>query len=308
MSDLQAVCVTLATINRDATVLASELRQSAQSLAHASHAAAHVNRSTRRPEGESAARALDVASRCLQRAAELLHHVSVAGLEYVALHDGGGQRTGGAGGARHVDGRGDLTPAAERYVRPGPQEHALLQQLVSVFGARHPSGWISAGNPHFASGDPMWTNNCGPCSRAFADTFHGKSASPALGDSQVPPGEYDEMWEAVGTRPSSRLTNVGSPPHEFSASAFHQVADSLRREGPGAVAIIGVDWDVEGLPRGHGGGHWLNAYVDVEGTVQWADEQIGQTGGWPPRYRTDIWRVEAVVRPSPDSEWKELPL
>ncbi|GAA2173159.1 hypothetical protein GCM10009784_06420 [Arthrobacter parietis] len=154
----------------------------------------------------------------------------------------------------------------------------------------------------------MWTNNCGPCSRSFADTFHGKSARPAPGDSKVPPGEYQEMWDAVGIRPTSKMTNGGSDPAAFTAYAYGALEANLRREGPGAVAIIGVDWDVAGIPRGQGGGHWFNGYVDSGGNVRWADEQTGQTTGWPPGYAADIWQIEAVVRPSADSEWKDLVL
>jgi hypothetical protein len=193
-------------------------------------------------------------------------------------------------------------------VHPGVQQEARFSQLVGLFGADNPEGWIGAGNPHYGSGLDMWTNNCGPCSRSFADTFHGKSTSPALGDSKVPPGEYQEMWDAVATQPTSKLTNSAEDSRSFSRNAYQAIEQSLQREGPGAVAIIGVDWDVPGLPRGHGGGHWFNAYVDHDGTVKWADEQIGQTAGWPPGYKTDVWQVEAVVRPSADSEWKELVL
>lgn len=307
MSDLQALCSTLESVNRDSNNLASELAQRAQRLSQAASQAASVGRSSNRPEGSQAAQSLEAASRSVQQAAHLLRQVSVAGRDFVARNAGG--RAPG-----HLTGTGpstDSTLPSEvgvRYVHPGVQEAAMFQQLVGVFGPGNPAGWIGAGNPHYATGMDMWTNNCGPCSRSFADTFHGKSASPALGDSKVPPGEYQEMWDAIGARPASRLTNTDADSHEFSASAYRSLEASLRQEGPGAVAIVGVDWDVKGLPRGHGGGHWFNAYVDDDGTVRWADEQSGQTTGWPPGYKTDIWQVEAVVRPSAHSEWKELTL
>ncbi len=195
-----------------------------------------------------------------------------------------------------------------RYVHPGSTVEARFQQMVAIFGATNPSGWIDAGNPLHSSGLDMWMNNCGPCSRSFADTFHGKSAKPAMGDAQVPPGEYEEMWDAVGVTPKCGMINSHAGPEDFQVSAFQALEASLRREGPGAVAIIGVDWDVPGIPRGSAGGHWFNAYVDRDGIVQWADQQNGKLGGWPPHYQNRIWQLEAVVRQSADGEWKELVL
>lgn len=309
MSDLQALCQTLESVNRDADQLASDLAQRAQRLSQAATQAANAGRGTSRVEGAQAAQALQAASRSAQRAAQLLHQVSVAGRGFVSRNAGGGTGPthGGASSSSGGTGAG-FGAGAGRYVHPGAQQEARFSQLVGLFGTDNPEGWIGAGNPHYGSGLDMWTNNCGPCSRSFADTFHGKSASPALGDSKVPPGEYLEMWDAVGTQPTSKLTNSAEDSSAFSATAYQAIEQSLQREGPGAVAIIGVDWDVPGLPRGHGGGHWFNAYVDHDGTVKWADEQIGQTADWPPGYKTDVWQVEAVVRPSADSEWKELVL
>ncbi len=286
--------------------MASELARRAQLLSRAARQAADFGQSSDRLEAGRVAQSLEAASRSVQQASRLLHLASLEGRDFVARNAAGRAPGSAAGPGTSPD--ATLHDPAGRYVHPGTQEEALFQQLVHEFGATNPSGWIGAGNPHYGSGMEMWTNNCGPCSRSFADTFHGKSAAPALGDSRIPPGEGHEMWDALGARPASRLTNTDADPREFSASAYRSLENSLRRQGPGAVAIIGVDWDVPGLPRGHGGGHWFNAYVDHDGTVRWADEQVGQTSGWPPGYTTEIWRVEAVVRTSAHSDWKELTL
>jgi hypothetical protein len=197
---------------------------------------------------------------------------------------------------------------AKRYVHPGPMVEARFQGLVGTFGPTNPAGWIGAGNPLYSTGALKWMFNCGSCSRAFADTYQGKSVEPAMGDDRDPPGEYQEMWDALGTRPTSHMTNAHANPADFQASAFQALEASLEREGPGAVAIIGVDWDIPGQPREFSGGHWFNAYVDRNGKVKWADLQTGALGDWPPSYKTDIWRIEAVARQYADSPWKELVL
>lgn len=303
MSALQDLIATLESVNRDAERYAAELAGQAQRLSTAAARAAAVTRQTSRPEGGQAAAALQAAHRALNQAARHLQQASIAGRSYVARHAGSanGQRASPAA----------PTPAAAkgaRYIEPGEHVADRFQQLVGIFGPDNPAGWIDAGNPHYSSGLECWTNNCGPCSRSFADTFQGKSALPALGDTQDPPGEYDEMWDALGVRPTSSMSNKHAHPAAFRESAFQALEASLQREGPGAVAIIGVDWDVPGLPRGEAGGHWFNAYVDQDGTVKWADEQIGQTAGWPPAYKTEIWRIEAVVRSDAGSDWKGLVL
>lgn len=303
MSTLQDLITTLESVNRDAERYAAELAGQAQRLSTAAAQAAAVTRQTSRPEGGQAAAALHAAHRALSQAARQLQQASIAGRGYVARHAGGAtaQRAAPVAPQSAADG-------SARYIQPGEQVSDRFQKLVGIFGPDNPAGWIDAGNPHYSSGLECWTNNCGPCSRSFADTFQGKSTSPAVGDTRVPPGEYDEMWDALGVRPTSSMTNKHALPAAFRESAFQALEASLQREGPGAVAIVGVDWDIPGVPRGDAGGHWFNAYVGQDGTVKWADEQIGQTAGWPPAYKTDIWRIEAVVRSDANCDWKELVL
>ncbi len=307
MSDLQALCQTLESVSRDVEQLASDLAKRAQRLSQAAAHAATVGSGSARVEGAQAVQALQAASYSVQQTTQLLHQVSIAGRAFVTRHAGGG-----AGATRStassVSGGEEVgrETGSSRYVHPGAQAEARFSQLVALFSPDNPEGWIGAGHSHRQSELDMWTNNCGSCARSFADTFQGKSAIPALGDSKLPPGEYHEMWEAIGTQPTSKLTNSADDSRAFSMSAYQKLEQCLQHEPPGTVAIIGVDWDVADIPRGYGGGHWFNAYVDHDGTVMWADQQIGRTAGWPPGYKTDIWQLEAVVRPSANSEWKEL--
>jgi hypothetical protein len=307
MTSLRDVIDALESVNRDADRFAQQLAGQAHLLQTAAARAAAVAQHSARPDGAAAAVALQAAQRAVSEAAQHLHRAAVAGRRFVARHV--------AESVSPSPGRGDSAavvpggpPADGRYLRPGGAAEARFQELVSAFGPTDPAGWIAAGNPHYATELPAWTNNCGPCSRSFADTFQGVSALPALGDADIPPGEYQEMWDALGARPSSRMTNRHADPASFTLSAFQALEAGLRREGPGAVAIIGVDWDRPGFPRGSAGGHWFNGYVDEAGVVRWADEQIGRTSGWPPHYGVDIWQIEAVIRPAAGEPWKELVL
>ena len=44
------------------------------------------------------------------------------------------------------------------------------------------------------------------------------------------------------------------------------------------------------------------------GNLRWADEQIGATADWPPRYDDDIWNLDAMIRNSQNFEWRGLDL
>ena len=315
MSELLALCNALDQVIQPLPALTDQLQQRAARLRSL---AVEVQVAAREvpngPDCSSVAAGLYEAAHGLEASANALSAAVQQGRSYIQRTVAGD--SGGSASPQHQSDGGDA-PAdvgaatrdgSGRYVHPGPMVEARFQQLVSIFGATNPSGWIDAGNPNYANGLDMWMNNCGPCSQSFADTFHGKSAMPAMGDAHLPPGEYQEMWDAVGVTPKSRMTNVHAEPADFQASAFQALEASLQREGPGAVAIIGVDWDVPGIPRGQAGGHWFNAYVDSDGTVKWADQQIGKLDGWPPVYQSEIWQLEAVVRPSADEQWKELVL
>ena len=315
MSELIALCNALHQVIQPLPALTGELQQRAARL---KSLAVEVQIAARevpdRPDCSRVTAGLYEAAHGLEASANALSAAVQQGHSYIQCTVTAG---GGGSASTHAPaGGGNTTSYADasalertgRYVHPGSMVEARFQQLVGIFGATNPSGWIDAGNPLYSSGLDMWTNNCGSCSRSFADTFHGKSAKPAMGDAHIPPGEYQEMWDAVDVTPTSRMTNVHAEPAAFRESAFQAVEASLGREGPGAVAIIGVNWDIPGLPRGKAGGHWFNAYVDQDGTVRWADQQIGKIDGWSPVYKNEIWQLEAVVRPSADAHWKELVL
>ena len=86
------------------------------------------------------------------------------------------------------------------------------------------------------------------------------------------------------------------------------IGKKLSNEPSGTTAIVGVDWDMPGMPRENTGGHWFNAYVDEAGKVRWADEQLGVVADWPPQYSQDIWSIMATARQSQDSAWKGIDL
>lgn len=89
MSDLQALCQTLESVNQDADRLAADLAERAQRLSRAAGQAANADSGSRRAEGAHAAQALQAASRSAQQAAALLHHAAVAGRAFVSRTDGG---------------------------------------------------------------------------------------------------------------------------------------------------------------------------------------------------------------------------
>lgn len=76
---------------------------------------------------------------------------------------------------------------------------------VQQHGPTNPDGWIEHGNPNFATGERAWTNNCGPCSRSFADTYQDGTPIAAHGDSIG--GEGAEMYAITGSSPEPGLTN-----------------------------------------------------------------------------------------------------
>lgn len=312
MSELQDLLVALDSVNREIEQQVAKLVRQAQQLNQAAAQASAVTHASSRAEGDRTAIALKSAQRAVSQAAQHLHQAALAGKGFVARNAGA---QGGARGASPEFAAGanleHVPPwATPRYLPQTPQQQAAFAQAVAYFGASNPGGWIGQGNTNYETGNECWTNNCGPCSRSFADTLQGVGVIPAYGDSKRPPGEYSEMWDAVGVQPTTGMSNPGRPtdPATFSSNAFAAVEQQLQVEGPGSVAIIGIDWDDPRLPQGTAGGHWFNAYVDEGGVVRWADEQIGAVGGWPPGYPTSIWNVEAVVRPSGSAPWKEVTL
>lgn len=205
----------------------------------------------------------------------------------------------------HEGPQGDASTPEERYVHPGADAEAHYRAAVEAHGHHNPEGWIDAANPHYASGEPRWTQNCGSNARSFADTFQGVEVRPPMGDGRIPPGEVSEMWEALDVETPPRISNdareVSTP--DFTSDAYRRVHDALRNEPPGTVAIIGVDWDVPDKPLGAGGGHWFNAFVDDAGRVRFADQQIGQLADWPPPYN-DIWNLDLAVRNDGAGPWR----
>ena len=202
--------------------------------------------------------------------------------------------------------------AKDRYIAPTREQQKAFADAVQQHGPTNPDGWIEHGNPNLATGDKEWRTNCGPCSRSFADTYQGGTPIAAHGDSIG--GESAEMYDILGASPEPGVTNPRPKedghvdPEEFTSAAYDTLGERLRQEPPGTTAIVGVDWDVPEVPRNKSGGHWFNAYVDDSGNLRWADEQIGVTADWPPRYNDNIWNLDAIIRNSQESDWRGLDL
>lgn len=318
MSSLRDLLTTLEGISKTAEQHAGELEHHAQRLSRAATGAAAAARASARGEGRPAAQALDSAHRAVADAARLLHQAAAKGRGFVAHHSGtasgnSAQSSGPDSPQQDPELAWEVSlqpsaPSSSRYISPSTAQVSLMADALEQFGTRGIEGWIGAVNPNYSTQEEAWTRNCGPCARSVADAYQAVGVRPAPGDGKVPPGEYSEMWSAVGVQPSTAITNSERQvdPAVFSSSAYASLSVQLEKEGPGAVAIIGVDWDDPRLPQGAAGGHWLNAYVDEHGVAQWADGQLGIAGGWPPGYAAPIWNIEAVVRPAGGQPWKEV--
>ena len=70
---------------------------------------------------------------------------------------------------------------------------------MQQYDPTNPDGWIEHGNPNFATKQEEWINNCGPCSRSFADTYQGGTPIAVHGDSLL--GEGDKMYDILKAQP-----------------------------------------------------------------------------------------------------------
>lgn len=199
----------------------------------------------------------------------------------------------------------DATPTEPSWVTsdhiaPTPEQQHAFAEAVEL-GPHRPELWIDLGNPNRSSGSAAWTRNCGPCARSFADAFQGREAFAAYGDGRPNPSESLEMWRALGTQSPPLHVNVGRmDPDDFTADAYARLESDLLQEGPGAVAIVGIDW------HSGNGGHFFNAYVNPAGDVWWADLQSGELAPWPPPYLQRIHQIDAVTRGTGADTWNEV--
>ncbi len=198
---------------------------------------------------------------------------------------------------RWVESAADIQGA--RYLRPSQETTDLLLSDVAAVGRSDIAGYVGRMNPLLEVGGE-WANNCGPCSRAFADIFQGVETRVAPGD--VLQGEGWEMRAATSTNPTPLHFDpaLDIDTSAFSSRAYSAVSDAAKTLPDGSALIVGVDWAGPG-------GHWFNAVVDG-GELKWVDAQIGEVGGWPPGYGSSIRTIDVVHRPDGSSPWKELDL
>ncbi len=323
MSELENLCLALDAIDHEILLMAQELRGRAQALQAASARAAVEARATQ--SGTSlvqVANAFAAAARLCGQASASLVGASREGQSFIRRTVGGGSAHGegpagsaagdptgadptspaGPAGTGHAPGPG----SGGRYVRPDESDVAAFAERVATVGAHNPSEWIGLGNrPRYDAGEE-WQNNCGPCSRSFADAYQGVGAEPALGTAF---GEGAEMWAALGVAPPAGLRNDGSStPADFTDRAYARLADALRSAPAGTAVIVGVDWYYEEVVGDVPTGHWFNAFVDDHGQLLWADEQTGELGPWPPDFPVPIWNMDAVMRENGGAQWTAVTL
>lgn len=274
MSELQALCQTLESVNRDADQLASDLAQRAQRLSQAASQAAGVGSGSARVEGAHAAQALQAASRSAQQAAELLHQVSVAGRGFVSRHAGAGG--GGGAAVSSAVGSSAASSASDRsgtsglasfwsshsgeYMPPSDADWSPVPTALAAHSDPHTfASWVNDGGNE----QPGRGVNCADCARSVESSWRGEpqvsaARSPGLGGESF--GRIEE-WLGAPLEPSS----------------FSGIGNDLANAGHGSSAYVVVTW------KG-GGGHAFNA-VNHQGTVFFVDAQ--PTGGavdtWPPK-------------------------
>lgn len=183
-----------------------------------------------------------------------------------------------------------------RYIRPTPTDARLLDEALAN-GVDDIGRWLENVNPRYTSG-AEWQNNCGPCSRAFADTFQGVETRVAPGDVRL--GESWEMHDWAGAQPTTLHVPSGMSTADFTRHAWQQVADGAAGLPDGTTLIVGVDWETRG-------GHWFNAVVQ-NGQLKWVDAQTGAFRDWPPAYTGGIKAIDAIQRPTGADPWKEIDL
>jgi Papain fold toxin 1, glutamine deamidase len=126
-----------------------------------------------------------------------------------------------------------------------------------------PRSWLRAVNADEAQ--PGRDNNCGECTRAVHDTWHGRPvAAAALADRDSAGEPAGRMAEWAGRRPVR--------------ATMAEIGQRLEQLGPGGSAVVGCDW------KGGVGGHWFNAVNDA-GRVLAVDGQRNRVGPWPPTVR-----------------------
>ncbi|MBK6441126.1 MAG: hypothetical protein IPF90_03030 [Actinomycetales bacterium] len=183
-----------------------------------------------------------------------------------------------------------------RYLRPTPTDTRLLNDAlagnIDDIGA-----WLDRVNPRYADGAD-WQYNCGPCSRAFADTFQGVETRVAPGD--IMRGESWEMHDWAGVTPTTLRAPDPAQLGQFTQDAYDKVAQAAASLPDGSTLVVGVDWPSRG-------GHWFNAVVDG-GQLRWVDAQSGLIHDWPPSYGRDIAAIDVIQRRSGSDPWQELVL
>ena len=191
----------------------------------------------------------------------------------------------------------DLT--GPRYLRPTVGQTEELRKLVNEYGSENLAAYLSKVNPRYADG-PLWSQNCGPCSRAFADVYQGVETRVAPGDRDQ--GEQAEMFRWAQTSPTTWAVPTTTTPREFATAAWAEIDTAAALLPDRSVLIIGVEW-ADGV-EGSAGGHWFNA-LRRDGELMWVDAQSGDYGPWPPPFE-EVTGFDVIYRSGQREAWQEL--
>ncbi|UQA95491.1 toxin glutamine deamidase domain-containing protein [Streptomyces halobius] len=188
----------------------------------------------------------------------------------------------------HTDVRIGLNVQPNGLYSPFPHD----QQALEASFPRYPDGTPRAFNDPFQPWAQLQndgghtvlgrSNNCADCTRSFMESWYGNPQVSAVRtyDPDGKGGIDRASGEREGTRNIEEYTGAkfrNSGPN--SKDGYHQIADDLRKAGPGAAAAVLVTWPDK--PNGDpGGAHVFNA-VNHNGKVVWVDSQTGKVSEQP---------------------------
>lgn len=150
------------------------------------------------------------------------------------------------------------------YVEPGAAS-------ASVERFTDPREFVGRINPHRDGGENAYQVNCADCARSVEATWRGRA--------EVAGGLADP--DAEGEDPSRTEQWYG---RTFRSATPDEVGRILATAGPGASALVEVQYTVDEYGIAKGYGHAFNA-VNLEGHILLVDGQVGQVetwSRWPP--------------------------
>ena len=153
-----------------------------------------------------------------------------------------------------------------------------------------PQEWVAECNPGDGH-DVGRLTNCGDCARVAEARWRG---------TRVPAGSCTDL----AGEPDGVMHTWYDTTSSF--TGVEQITRQLSVLGPGASAIVGVQW------RGESRGHWFNV-VNDRGNLLSVDAQSAQVGTWPPERQhmgygiEDFGDVQAIIITPEGHPSRDLP-